>query len=125
MEFPLPVIHIYTLTTSTAGEGEVNAFPNEVQYEEGTEVILQALSGEGWGRVQWQGSLTSSENPLTLEMDSNMMMEAVFQETLAHQAIHDLHEINIFPVPADITLFFALQLRKIRNRIKLSICRAR
>ncbi len=61
-------IENYTLTTNIDGEGEVDAEPEQDEYEEGTEVTLTAQPDEYWEFNKWTGDLpeTTYERTNTL-----------------------------------------------------------
>ena len=70
------------LTINVSGEGTVNVNGNEyiqpMIFAEGSQVTLEALAGEGYYLVEWEGDLTGNENPVTLTMDDDKTITAVF-----------------------------------------------
>jgi hypothetical protein len=70
------------LTINISGEGSVNVNGNEYSqpmiFAEGSEVTLDALALEGYYFVEWEGDLTGNENPVTLTMDDDKTITAVF-----------------------------------------------
>jgi hypothetical protein len=52
--------------------------PEQEEYEEGTEVILSAVANEEYEFVGWTGDTVSSENPITVSVDSVMSITANF-----------------------------------------------
>ena len=70
------------LTINISGEGSVNVNGNEytqpMVFAEGSQVTLEALAGEGYYLVEWDGDLTGNENPVTLTMDDDKTITAVF-----------------------------------------------
>ena len=68
----------YTLTTTVTGSGSVN--PSEGTYPEGTPVQLQATAISGWEFSYWQGDLSGTANPVTVTMNSNKEITALFTE---------------------------------------------
>ncbi len=52
-------------------------------YKSGTaftdqEFSLNAIADEGWEFSQWEGAVTSSDNPLTITVNSDMNIKAIF-----------------------------------------------
>jgi hypothetical protein len=66
----------YTLTV-TAGEGGTVSTEGGT-FDEGTEVTVTATPDEGYEFVRWEGS-DSTENSLTITLDSNESLNAVFE----------------------------------------------
>ena len=64
----------YTLTV-TAGEGGTVSTEGGT-FDEGTEVTVTATPDEGYEFVRWEGS-DSTENSLTITLDSNESLNAV------------------------------------------------
>ena len=73
------VANVYTLTTNVVGEGTVEG--NEGSYVEGTTATLTATPAEHYDFLNWTyGSETSTDNPLTITVNSDMTVTANFQE---------------------------------------------
>ncbi len=70
----------YELTVNTNGEGTVNIDPDQNEYDEGTEVTLTAMPAEGWHFDEWTGDRESTEEQITIVMDSDKQITAHFQE---------------------------------------------
>lgn len=68
----------YVLTVTKEGTGSVFIDPNQSEHEAGTSVTLQAVPGAGFGLLEWQGDRIGAENPLTIVMDADMAVHAVF-----------------------------------------------
>jgi len=66
----------YTLTTSVVGNGSVS--PSGGTYDEGTVVTLTATPVTGWILDSWSGDASGSDNPITITMNSNKNISAVF-----------------------------------------------
>ena len=66
----------YTLTV-TAGEGGTVSTEGGT-YDEGTEITITASPDEGYEFVRWEGS-DSTENNLTITLNSNESLNAVFE----------------------------------------------
>jgi uncharacterized repeat protein (TIGR02543 family) len=74
---------LYTLTVA-ASHGTVLRSPNLTSYPSGTNVTLTATPASGYVFTGWTGSVTSSENPVTIAMDGAKSVTANFT------AIHTL-----------------------------------
>jgi len=67
----------YTLWKT--GQGSVQTSPNQAAFAEGSEVIFTAIPSDGWQFVKWNGSLTGTQNPDTLTIDSDETIQVVFE----------------------------------------------
>ncbi|MBN1342268.1 MAG: hypothetical protein JXQ73_06290 [Phycisphaerae bacterium] len=73
----------YSLTVNTEGQGEVTTDPNDGAYDDGAEVSITATASDAWQFVQWTGDVPdeqAGDNPLTLTMDQDRTITAVFGE---------------------------------------------
>jgi uncharacterized repeat protein (TIGR02543 family) len=68
------------LTVNTVGEGTVDVDPEKTNYECEDLVTLTADADPGWTFTGWSGDVTSTENPLTLEMTGDTSVTATFTE---------------------------------------------
>jgi len=68
------LIPIYTLTVATSEGGTVSTEGGE--YEEGAEITITATSNQGYNFLSWSDG--SSENPKTINLNSNISLEATF-----------------------------------------------
>ncbi len=73
-------VEMYTLTVNIDGEGTVEIDPDQDEYEEGTEVTLTATPDEDWEFVEWTGDYESEEEEITVTMDDDKTITAVFEE---------------------------------------------
>jgi len=73
---------IYTLSVDISPEGSGNVFiePVKALYTENEEVTLIANPNNGYSFSYWEGDVTSSDNPLTLLIDDNKSVKAVFEK---------------------------------------------
>jgi len=72
-------IPTYELTIEIEGEGEVEVDPEQEKYEEDTEVNLTAIPIEGWYFEEWTGDYESTEEEITIVMDEDKTITAVFK----------------------------------------------
>jgi len=82
----------YSLDIDVEGMGEVNVSPDKNEYEPESEVILAAESEEHWVFVEWEQDLRSSEDKITLIMDENKELTAIFEEKTYHLNITEIGE---------------------------------
>ncbi|MCB0045950.1 MAG: hypothetical protein KDD92_10995 [Caldilineaceae bacterium] len=71
-----------TLQVNLVGSGAVAISPpaDPVGYLNGEEVTVTASPADGWDFVGWSGSVSSSENPFTFSLDSDMALTAHFEQ---------------------------------------------
>ena len=74
----------YTLNVTTEGEGKftvkVSDNTNGPSYKEGTVITLTATPASGWKFVKWTGDVTSTNATVTVTMDGNKNVQAVFEK---------------------------------------------
>lgn len=71
--------NFYGYTLWKTGQGSVQTSPNQDEFAEGSEVIFTAIPSEGWQFSKWNGSLTGSQNPDTLIIDSEETIQVIFE----------------------------------------------
>ncbi|MFN4764033.1 InlB B-repeat-containing protein [Gillisia sp. Q332] len=67
----------FTLSV-TAENGSVEKDPNQETYNDGDQVILEAIPADGYEFSSWSGDASGSANPLTVTMDSDKDITANF-----------------------------------------------
>jgi uncharacterized repeat protein (TIGR02543 family) len=70
--------YLYNLTLNSSGNGNVSRSPSTAIYNAGTIVTLTAIPSSGWSFSAWSGDLTGSVNPVTITMDRNKSIHAIF-----------------------------------------------
>lgn len=80
-------IPTYQLTVEIEGKGQVEINPEQEQYEENTEVNLTAISEEEWYFKEWTGDYEGTEKEITITMDSDKTINAVF---IAYEAFFEV-----------------------------------
>jgi len=68
----------YTITITTVGSGVVVKDPDQPTYNSGQQVTLTAFPLSGMEFVGWSGDLTSSDDQVTVTVNSNMAITATF-----------------------------------------------
>jgi len=71
-------INSYSLTVSAIGNGTATKTPDQALYEYHMSVQLRALPAEGWHFSRWGGAITGSANPIDVNVDSLMSVQAEF-----------------------------------------------
>lgn len=71
------VPEVYTVTVEKVGEGTIEGGG---EYLKNSTVILKATPAEHYEFTGWTGDVNSTENPLTVTVNSNMTITANFQE---------------------------------------------
>lgn len=77
---PPPPIVKFTLTTQVSPAGRGTISPSSGSFEKGSDVSLKATPSSKFRFKEWTGSVTGSNNPTTLAMNSNKTITAVFEE---------------------------------------------
>jgi len=71
----------YQLTISTTFGGTTNPPPGVELYDQGASVTVSAIPDSGYHFTQWLlDGTTSTTNPITLTMNQNYMLQAVFEQ---------------------------------------------
>ncbi len=73
-------VDVYTLEVTVQGEGDVEIETERDEYEEGEEVVLEAVAEEGYELVEWSGDYDSTDEEITVTMDEDMNITAHFEE---------------------------------------------
>jgi hypothetical protein len=68
------------LTVEIQGQGHVSSDPNTNNFPDGHPVVLTAHPSNGWQFVEWTGGATGNKNPVSLVMNSNQLVQAVFRQ---------------------------------------------
>jgi len=68
------------LILNVEGEGSIHRVPEQGVYEKGSEVDLTAIADEGWYFVEWTSDYENMEETITIEMDEDKTITAVFEE---------------------------------------------
>ncbi len=93
------------LVVDTLGLGHVELDPEPVDgvYEQGAAVTLTAVPQADWQFVEWLGDITGSENPVTVNVDSNMHITASFMSTITQFLLNvevvGLGSVSALPQP--------------------------
>ncbi|MDT8860322.1 tetratricopeptide repeat protein [Alkalihalobacillus sp. MEB130] len=77
---PEPEPKQLTLSTAKVGEGTVSTNRSGSTFGEGTSVTLTATPAEGWEFVRWEGDASGRSTSLTVTMNNNRSITAVFAE---------------------------------------------
>ncbi|WP_034638386.1 InlB B-repeat-containing protein, partial [Chitinivibrio alkaliphilus] len=80
--------------TLTAENGDITADPDLEEYEHGSEVTLTAEAADGYVFVGWSGDTSDSKNPLTITVERDMDIVAVFDEAGVERYVLELNAEN-------------------------------
>jgi len=69
---------LYMVTVNVNGSGSVNKMPDQSTFSPGDVVELTAVADAGWQFDGWGGDVVSFENPLLIEVDSDLVLDASF-----------------------------------------------
>jgi len=72
----------FDLTISINGHGTTDPAPGMHIYIADTIVDLEAFPDTGWSFAGWSGSITTTDNPTTILMDSNKTVTATFTDIM-------------------------------------------
>ncbi|NBD34654.1 MAG: DUF11 domain-containing protein, partial [Chloroflexi bacterium] len=75
------IVEAYALTldVAVAGEGAVQVEPEQELYSFGQSVTLTATADPGWTFTGWSGDVDSTDNPLTITIESDTVVTATFE----------------------------------------------
>ena len=80
-EAPVDSGHILTTAVNPPGSGTVKRIPDNKSYPEGQDVVVTAVAEKGYEFVEWDGSLQSTKNVVTITMtDRDETLLAVFRK---------------------------------------------
>ena len=78
-----PLAKTYSLTVLIQGDGAVAPVQGTHEFVEGTEIVLTPAGAPGWVFEQWQGALNTTERTVTVTMDGDKVITALFVEEIA------------------------------------------
>jgi|GEM_PF-573185 len=78
-EIPSDEQSILVATANPAEGGTV--VPDSGSFNFGSTVDVEAIPAQGWEFAEWSGDTTATSNPLSLTMDSDYNLTAVFEQT--------------------------------------------
>lgn len=76
-------IPVYTLTTEVDGNGSIMVSPSRETYDEGEVVTLSATPASGHRFANWKGDTSGTEDQITVTMNSDLSVTAVFSIALS------------------------------------------
>ncbi|MEM7336493.1 MAG: hypothetical protein AAF490_30720 [Chloroflexota bacterium] len=69
---------LVTVTTTITGDGNIDV-SQSATYQYGQQITITATPDAGWKFTRWGGDLTTTQNPLTITLHSDMTIEAIFE----------------------------------------------
>ena len=67
-----------TLTIAAGSGGSTDPMPDTYTFDQGEQVTITAIPGNGFRFVSWSGDVSSTENPIIISMDGNKSITANF-----------------------------------------------
>jgi len=82
-------VNKYTLSVSAspASGGSVSRSPNQASYDAGTSVTVTANPANGWKFSNWTGASSSASSSISVKMDDNKTLTAVFTQRQVASAV--------------------------------------
>lgn len=74
------IIDDYNLT-ATVSQGQGSVSPQNGTYTQGQSVTVTATPASGWAFDRWEGDVSGSQNPVSVTMNSNVSISAVFVQS--------------------------------------------
>src|SRR6056297_1481385 len=71
---------VYSLTTDVSPAEAGSVSPDQGEFDEGTEVQVNASANEHWVFTGWGGDYSGSNNPATVMMDDDKSLSALFEK---------------------------------------------
>lgn len=96
------VANSFTLDV-VATNGSVTKNPNQATYTAGSTVVLTAAPNAGYVFSSWSGDATGNNNPLTVTMNANKNITAIFTAAILPPALGDAALFGAFGGAAGIT----------------------
>ncbi|MCK4816910.1 hypothetical protein KA005_14165, partial [bacterium] len=85
----------FILTVASSYGGTTNPSPNRYNQDPGTEVSITAIPETGYKFSEWSGSVSGTDNPVSINMDSDKLIMANFV-ALGEDGIGDIFRLNCF-----------------------------
>ena len=95
----------YTLNAFAVGNGTVSVDPDQTTFSCGATAQITAIADSGYTFSNWTGDATGNENPLTVVMDADKEIGAVFVDvatSVAENLLAPGQTLGIFPNPSAI-----------------------
>jgi len=94
----------YQLTLSVSGSGTITQEriinSSITDYDFGTTLKLTAVPTLGWEFMRWEGEIDSEENPLTIDLNRDFELTAIFQQSNTSVNEFD-YTLSFFEIPED------------------------
>ena len=88
--------YLLSVTSNTA-DCSVTASPSQDTYSYGDIVQLTPVAASGWNFSQWSGDNTGSDNPLTITMEANMSITALFITNIYNLTMNTIGQGSVTP----------------------------
>jgi hypothetical protein len=92
------------LIIEAVGSGTTDPIPGEHQISSGTEVLIEAIPGDGWILSHWMLGDTNigSENPFSITMDTDQAVAAIFIEIPAGENQRPIANLSVDSTTVDV-----------------------
>jgi beta-glucanase (GH16 family) len=71
----------FKVNTNVEGEGSVSITPSKAEYDDNSQISLQAVPAEGFRFLKWKGDVISTTNPLKLTVRTDIAVTAEFVDS--------------------------------------------
>ena len=101
----------YTLTIIVVGQGTTDPEEGTHTYLEGEQVTITATPETGWYFLEWDGDYTGTEEEITVIMDGNLEITAVFEEETGFVPTNTELEVNPTQgdAPLEVTVYVSAE----------------
>ncbi|MEN8764768.1 T9SS type A sorting domain-containing protein [Wenyingzhuangia sp.] len=93
----------HTVTLSKEGQGLLN-YSSGIALN-GQELSLNAIADEGWVFNRWEGDISSTQNPIELNVMSDMNIKAVFSGIDLSFGEQTFNKTKVYPNPSSVGIF--------------------
>ncbi len=106
---------LYSINIWNSGSGKVDFNPSGGVYLEGSTINLTAIPNSGWRFKEWGGMISGTENPISILMDKDYSISAVFEEITSVENEPIINEFRLeqnYPNPFNPTTKIVYQIAK-------------
>ncbi|WP_276499515.1 InlB B-repeat-containing protein [Pontibacter litorisediminis] len=87
-------VNHYSLVTSVTGSGTIGKSPEQATYASGESVTITAIPSTGHTFAGWSGDASGTANPLTVSMDRDKAITALFTASTGEQKVTGFVLVN-------------------------------
>jgi len=114
------IVNRFSLTTGITGNGNVS--PADGLFYPNDTLMLTAVADEGWEFDKWDetGTVTGTDNPVTVVVNADIVANAVFKESTGIPLMGDNAGISLYPNPFDNEITISYNLEN-STRVRVSV----